>query len=274
MGQGYDDSVSRVIMFPLFLEMVAENDRVVDGQRELEHDGDRIGDEGNSPHEEIRAIVDERRSAEGKKEHRHFAEGLGGQDQHRDDHDPHHSDDQFHLFCNGVRLHISEFRGNMKVIGSKRRFQRVQGFQGPVVIIGIPEDHVVQRGGIIVVIPYLFEGKLLVLVRHFRGSRLQIIREEGCLEHARGLLDLFIDLERLGKRDIGYHYFRGSESSVFLFHHIHGLLGLRVIAEVLGKIVLHRYPVGREDREDDQDDVDQEEQVPLVYNKRTYFHKW
>ena len=274
MGQGYDDSVSGVIMFPLFLEMVAENDRVVDGQRELEHDGDRIGDEGNGPHEEIRTIVDERRGDKGKKEDRHFAEGLGGQDQHRDDHDPHHGDDQFHLFRNGVRLHVPQIRGNVKVIGSKRRFQRVQGFQGPVIVVGIPEDHVVQGGGIIVVIPDLFEGKLLVLVRHFRGSRLQIIREKGCLGHARGLLDLLIDLEGLGKRDIGYHYFRGSESSVFLFHHIHGLLGLRVIAEILGKIVLHRYPVGREDREDDQDDVDQEEQVPLVYDKRAYFHKW
>ena len=90
----------------------------------------------------------------------------------------------------------------MEIVGRKRSLQGVQGLQRPVVIVRVAEGHIIQGGGVVIVLPDLADRQLLVLIRGLAGSRLQVVRKEGDLRHAGRILDVLIHPERLVKGDI------------------------------------------------------------------------
>ena len=77
-------------VLPLLQKAVEHDDGVVDGQRQLQNHGHRVGDEGDLPENKIGAQIQQGRYDKGDEQYRDLRIGAGGEQQHQhDDHRRH-----------------------------------------------------------------------------------------------------------------------------------------------------------------------------------------
>ena len=79
LAQGGNDRLPDGQLLPFLLIPVAQNDRVVQRQRQLQNAGHGVGDKGNRSHEELAALIENHGGHKGQQQHGNLRVGLGGQ---------------------------------------------------------------------------------------------------------------------------------------------------------------------------------------------------
>ena len=92
----------------LLFKTVAEDDGVVDGQRQLQNARDGIRHERNLAKQVVRALVDDHADAERQDQNRNLAVGLGREEQHRDNDDRDIDHDHVDLALDRLGLRIAK----------------------------------------------------------------------------------------------------------------------------------------------------------------------
>lgn len=110
LGQGRNAGFPGILGLVLVRKPVAEDDGIVDGQRQLKNHRHRIGDKGDFAAQEVGSHIQHRRRAEGQQQHRDFGVGAGGQGQHHHDDDRRNHQDGSH-FIGQLRRHILPYFG-------------------------------------------------------------------------------------------------------------------------------------------------------------------
>ena len=235
------------------LEAVAEDDGVVDRQRQLQNTGDGVGHEGDLAHQEIGALIQHQRHHEGQNQHRHLAVGLGSEGQHEDNDDGYVDHNDADLMLNGLLLGIAQIRGDVEVIAAEGCLHRIQRRQAGVVILVVGEGDGEQSGHVVVVVGGLVVGQALDTL---------------------DVPELVSQLLSLGRCDVGHHYLRRAVGDELLVHDGQRLLGLRVVRQVEGQVILHLDPVTGKGGENEADDGDEKDQIPLIHDERgQLFHE-
>ena len=85
LAQGRHAGIPHILGLVLIRKAMAQNDGVVNGQRQLQNHRHRIGNKRNCAENKVGALVQQGRRAEGEHQHRHLRVGAGGQHQHDDD---------------------------------------------------------------------------------------------------------------------------------------------------------------------------------------------
>ena len=136
----------------LAAEAVAQNDGVVDGQRQLQNDRDRVGDEADGAAQEVGAHVQQGGGTKGHDEHRHLGVRTGGQRQHQYNDDGGDDDDNAHLGLQVRRGIVADLGVDRGVVVGQLGADLVHGGLGAgIVDLAVKTDRE-QRGGILVVV--------------------------------------------------------------------------------------------------------------------------
>ena len=253
LAQRDDDGLAQRQELVLLLEPVAEDDGVVDRQCQLQNTRDRIGDERNFAHQEVRALIQHQRDDERQNEHRHLTVGLGREEQHEYDDDGDIDHDDADLVVDGLLLRVAEVCVHIEVIVPEQFLHRVERIETGLVILAVGKGDGVERGKVIVV-----SGGLIIV-------------------HALHALDLFdLRLERGGLLgcDVGDHDLGRAVGDELLVHDIQGLLRLGIGGQVIGQVALDLDPVAGKDGKNQQNDGEKKDQIPFVDDeRRELFHK-
>ena len=152
LAQRVDGGLARLFAGGALLgEAVAQDDGVIDRERQLQHQRDGIGDEGDLAHEEVRAHVQQRGRAEGQDQHRDLAVGARGDEQHQDD--DHKGDDVHndHLAVDDHLQRITDLGVDIEVVHAEPFLNLVErGLAGGIVVRTL-ESHVKKTGELFVV---------------------------------------------------------------------------------------------------------------------------
>ena len=136
----------------LVAEAVAQNDGVVDGQRQLQNDRDRVGDEADGAAQEVGAHVQQGGGTKSHDEHRHLGVRTGGQRQHQYNDDGGDDDDNAHLGLQVRRRIVADLGVDRGVVVGQLGADLVHGGLGAgIVDLAVKTDRE-QRGGILVVV--------------------------------------------------------------------------------------------------------------------------
>ena len=230
----------------LLLEAVAEDDRVVQRQRQLEDARDRVGDEGDLPQQEVAAHVEHHGAHKRQAQHGDLRVGLGGQDQHRHDDDRHDNHDDAHLRGDDLRQLVAQRSAEVGVVGRVAVENNVQRIEAAVVLLRVAERDVIEGGDVVVVVGGVVEVHALHAVRR---------------------RDLVRDLLRPRVGDVRHHQLCRAEGGELLAHDVEALAGLRGLRQIGSEVVLHLHPVAGDDGEHQRNAHQQEHKVPLVDNK-------
>ena len=92
----------------LLFKAVAEDDGVVDGQRQLQNARNRVRHEGDLAKQVVRALIDDHANAERQDQNRNLAVGLGREEQHRDNDDCDIDHDHVDLALDRLGLRIAK----------------------------------------------------------------------------------------------------------------------------------------------------------------------
>ena len=231
---------------------MAQDDGVVNGQGKLQHYGDGVRNVADGSAKVVGAHVQQRGSAEGHQQHRHFHIRSGGQGQHDDD--DHHADyqDSAHFFLQQCVLIVAHHGINRQVIIGKLLLDLLQRVQAHLVKIAPGETHIIQGGGVGVV-----GGSGIECDRIHAVDGAQDVRE---------LCRCFVG-------HIRYHDLGGAECDKILIHGGQTLPGLCLIGQIGGDIIFHIHPVHGKNTENEGKGIQQEEQIPFIHDKRGYLFK-
>ena len=122
LAQGGDAGVPGGAGLPLVGEAVAQDDGIVNGQRQLQHHGHGVGDEADGAQLEVGAHVQNGRHAEGDHQHRNLGVGAGGQGQHDDDDDHGYDQDDGHFPLQGGVFVVANVGVYAVVVAVHQRF--------------------------------------------------------------------------------------------------------------------------------------------------------
>ena len=122
-----------------FLEVVAEDDGVVQRQRQLQDVRDRVGHEGDGAEHEVCTHVQDHAHHEGEDEDRHLGVGLGRQEQDDDDDDGNVHHDDPYLGINGLLLGVAQRGGDIDVVVGEVFLHPVKGLEALVIVLGVVE---------------------------------------------------------------------------------------------------------------------------------------
>ena len=177
LGQCHDIRFTDPKGFVLFLITVAENNRVVDRQGQLQYDGHRIGYEGNGTHQEIGSRRQDRTQAKGQDQYRHLRPRLRCEEQYRnhDDRDDHADD--LHLARQLLGCRIPHGGGYAQIVICQFGLYVFQCFQRFRIVLGIGKRDIIQRGKIIEMVRAVIKIQHIhiVPVFQFRGDAVSII---------------------------------------------------------------------------------------------------
>ena len=234
LGKRGDTGFPHVERLVLIAEAVAQDDGIVDSQRQLQNDRDRVGDEADGAAQEVGAHVQQRGGTEGHDEHRHLGIGAGGQRQYHHDNDGGDDDDNTHFRLQVGRGIIADLGVDRGVVAFQLGANLVhRGLSARVVDLAVKADRE-QRGGILVVV-----GGLVEL--------------DGV--HAVDILELFFQLDGLVVGDVGHHDAGRAVGGEIVIHHGQALARLGRIRQIGGDIVLYLDPARGNGAENQRKDV-------------------
>ena len=139
LAQGLDDGLLQRHGLVFFLEVVAEDDSVVQRQRQLQDVRDRVGHEGDGAEHEVCTHVQDHAHHEGEDEDGHLGVGLGRQEQDDDDDDGNVHHDDPHLGINGLLLGVAQRGGDVDVVVGEVFLHPVKGLEALVIVLGVVE---------------------------------------------------------------------------------------------------------------------------------------
>ena len=222
LAQGDDGRLSGGLVLVLLHIAVTEDDGVVDGQGQLEHDGDGVCDKGDLPHQVVGAHVQYGRRAEGDEQHGDLRVGFGGQQQHKDDDD--HGDDihHQHLAVDDGFQGVTHGAADVEIIVGELFPDFRQGVNAHLVVL-LPVKGDGKQGG----------GRGIVVPAVVKLHRLDPV----------GMFNLFAERLSLFVGDVLHHDFGRAEGDKFLLHQLKALTGLGILRQIVGQTVVDLYPV-------------------------------
>ena len=122
LAQGGDAGVPGGAGLPLVGEAVAQDDGVVNGQRQLQYHSHGVGDEADGAQLEVGAHVQNGRHAEGDHQHRDLGVGAGGQGKHDDDDDHRYDQNNGHFPLQGGVFVVADVGVYAVVVAVHQRF--------------------------------------------------------------------------------------------------------------------------------------------------------
>ena len=197
----------------LFLEAVAVDNRIVQGQGQLQNRRDRVGDKGDFPQQEVAAHIQDRRDDEGESDHRHIGIGIRrkGQDAHHNHR--HKGRDHVDFFLDGLCHGVNHRGGHEGIIVREHLLDRIQRLDTAFVRLFIVKGNREQRRGLVIVLGGIVE------VHHLDAFH---------------LLDLFKQLFRFFIGDVPHHEAGRPVGNKLPLHHIQPDLG-RGIRRQIGR---------------------------------------
>ena len=131
----------------LLFKAVAEDDGVVDGQRQLQNARDGIRHEGDLAKQVVRALIDDHANAERQDQNRNLAVGLGCKQQHRDNDDRDIDHDHVDLALDRLGLRIAKVCLDVDVLSAQVLLDLVKRVETGIVRLVVIERDAVERGG-------------------------------------------------------------------------------------------------------------------------------
>ena len=228
---------------PLLHVPVAEDDGVVDGQGQLEHHGDGVGDEGDGAEDEVGAHVEHRRRGEDDEVDGHLHVAFGGEE--KDHHDDGGGDGQNdrHLLLEAGRLVPAYLGGDIDVVALQGVLDGLEGGDGLWVVLRGIEGDGEEGGRIVVVVVGLVEGDA-----GDTGQNFQLVGE----------------VPGRVQRDVGDHDLGGTQGDELLVHEGEAPPGLGLRREVRGDVVVDLYLIDGGGAEEKGRQKDKVEGLPLV----------
>ena len=229
LAQRHNDRLAQGQGAVLLLEAVAKDDGVVDGERQLQDARHGIGDERDLAHHEVRALIEHERDHKGQNQDRHLAVGLGGEEQHGDNDDGDIDHDDADLVVDGLLLRVAEVGGDIEIVAGERVLDALERVETALVVLVVVKGDGEERADVVVVLVGLVERHAL---------------------HALDILQLLLQIEGVGEREVGDHHARCAEGGELLVHDVERLVGLGIGGEIGGQVVFHLHPAAGEDGED------------------------
>ena len=232
---------------------MAQDNRVVNGQGQLEHHRHRVRHKGDLTKDKIGALVQQRRQAKGHNQHWNLHVGVGGEQQHQQN--DHHCDDHNHLhLCvqiggSGV-AHVTR---DIDVVALQQVLYLLQPLQTNFVIGGALICNGKQGGSILVVV--------------FGAVKLHRF-------HPRNGFRLLGQLLRLIESDVVHHDPAGTEGDKLRLHGRQALPGLGTVGQIAGQIVVDRHPSAGKHAENCHADVNEIKRFSFVHNEGRYALHW
>ena len=235
----------------LLLEAVAEDDRIVERQRELEDARNGIGHEGYRPQQEVRAHVHDHGGEERHEQHGYLRVGLARERQHGDHDDRHDDHDDVDLRLDDLRKLVAERRIQIGVIFRIAVQYGVQRVEARLVLLRVVEGDVIKGRHAVVMVGRMVEGDIL---------------------HAGYAPDLAGDLLRAVVRHVRDHQLRRAEGHELLVHDVQALPRLGSGGQIGRQVVFHLDPVPRNGGKDHQDADHEENEIALVDDEGGQLH--
>ena len=247
LGQRRNAGLSGGLGFVLIAEAVAQDNGIVDGQRQLQHHGHRVGDKADLAAQKVGALVQNGGSAEGHHQNRDLGIGAAGECEHRHNDDGGHHNDHAHFLFQirrGIHAHL---RVHIGIVSRQRVAHLLHGLLADVIVLGAVKGHLKQGRGAGVVI-------LLIL--------------ELYAVHAVHIFDLVGQVQRHIIGDVVHHHLRRAVGDKVVVHHGQALPGLGVIGQIGGDVVFHLHPALGHYAKHNGENVQQEKQVSLIHDQR------
>ena len=243
LAQRHNDRLAQGQGAVLLLEAVAKDDGVVDGECQLQDARHGIGDERDFAHHEVRALIEHERDHKGQNQDRHLAVGLGGEEQHGDNDDGDIDHNDADLVVDGLLLRVAEVGGDIEIVAGERVLDALERVETALVVLVVVKSDGEERTDVVVVLVGLVERHAL---------------------HALDILQLLLQIEGVGEREVGDHHARCAEGGELLVHDVERLAGLGIGGEIGGQVVFHLHPAAGEDGEDQPDDDDKKDKVAFI----------
>ena len=223
LGKGGNAGFAGVQRFVFVAEAVAQDDGVVDGERQLQNYRDRVGNKADGAAQKVGTHIQKGSRAEGHNQNRHLGVGAGGQRQHDHNDDGGNDDDDAHLrlqISGGIHAHL---RVNVGVVICQRVADVLHGGLGAVVVLlGVKADRVKRRCiGVVI----------------FGGIKFHGI-------HAVDVLNDLLQVQRGVVADVGHHDARRAVGDEVVVHHGQTLAGFGGVGQVGGDVIFHLDPAG------------------------------
>ena len=229
---------------------VAEDYRIVDGERQLKNYRNGVGNEGDLAEQEVRAHVEQRRHAERSQQDGYLHIGVGGEEQHGDYDDQNDHDNDLHFGGDGFGSTAADRTAYVFVIRLELLLYCNHRVLGDLVVLLAVEGDGEQRGAVLVAV--------LVVLNGDGGDSVDFLKLRG-------------DLLRLFIGDVLKHYAAGAVGDELVVHQVKTHTGLRTVRQIAGDVVVHLRPARGYGTENPGDYVEQIERLALVNDKRSDF---
>ena len=223
LGQCRDTGLPRILGFVLIREAVAQDDGVVNGQCQLQNNGNGVGDKGNGATQEVGAHIQQSRRAKGHNQNRNLGIGTGRKGKHQHDDDGRQYQNDAHLalqVCGGI---YADFGINIGIVPGQHIPDGMQCMDADIVRCGTVKRYAEQRRSGFVVV---------------RG----IIKI-----HAGNAINAFqVTADILGGFicNIGNHHAGCAVCNKVIIHHGQALAGFGILRQVGSNIIFHLDPAG------------------------------
>ena len=223
LGQCCDTGLPRILGFVLIREAVAQDDGVVNGQCQLQNNGNGVGDKGNGATQEVGAHIQQSRRAKGHNQNRNLGIGTGRKGKHQHDDDGRQYQNDAHLalqVCGGIH---ADFGINIGIVPGQHIPDGMQRMDADIVRCGTVKRYAEQRRSGFVVV---------------RG----IIKI-----HAGNAINAFqVTADILGGFicNIGNHHAGCAVCNKVIIHHGQTLAGFGILRQVGSNIIFHLDPAG------------------------------
>ena len=210
----------------LLHKTVAQDNGIVNRQRQLQHHRNGIGDAGDGPQPVVGPLVQNGRHAKGNQQHRNFHICFCGKQQHRNDYNHGQHQDQIHVLCQGFArfLFRPDLRRHIGIVVRQRFPDRVHGILAYLLLFLSGKSNVIKSIGPRVMI-------LGIVKSHFL--------------HALDRFQLIHQLLSIRICNIGHHHPGAAIGQKLLLHQIQPPVGLTVRRQIFGNILIHRNLIDR-----------------------------
>lgn len=123
------------------------------------------------------------------------------------------------LVVDGLLLRVAEVGGDIEIVAGERVLDALERVETALVVLVVVKSDGEERTDVVVVLVGLVERHAL---------------------HALDILQLLLQIEGVGEREVGDHHARCAEGGELLVHDVERLAGLGIGGEIGGQVVFHR----------------------------------
>ena len=257
-GQRCNGSISGIQFLVLIPETVTQNDGIVNGQRQLQHHRHRVGNEADGSENKIGTHIQQGCGTKSDQQHRYFHISPAGEGQNRKNQYHGHHEDHHHLVVQHGVFIVAHQGINVVVVRLQDLTNGIQGLQTDLIKITAVKIHIIQGRSVSVVI--------LCVIKSHHGN---------AFNFRKLLIESFCRL--IG--NVGHHDTGCAGNRKVGIHSVNALPDFRILRQIFGNIIFHRYPAHAKNAEDKRKYIQQKKYIPFVYNqcrkllqKASFFH--